>query len=80
VFKTTENVSAFTKAALFQKCAATEMLAHFSTVAGEAGSPDTWREVPWAKVDFLRGSRFPRFTMMMMCHPNHGHERISPEG
>ena len=45
VFETTEDVSAYTKAALFRKGAATEMLARFSTVAGEAGSPDTWRDV-----------------------------------
>ncbi len=45
VFETTEDVSAFTRAALFQKGAATEMLARFSTVAGEQGSPDTWRDV-----------------------------------
>src|SRR5690606_11280913 len=43
VFETTEDVSAYTKAALFQKGASTEMLARFSTVAGEQGSPDTWR-------------------------------------
>ena len=45
VFKTTEDVSAYTKATLFQKGAATDMLARFSTVAGEQGSPDTWRDV-----------------------------------
>ncbi|WBX86485.1 catalase [Sphingosinicella microcystinivorans] len=45
VFETTEDVSAYTRAALFQKGASTEMLARFSTVAGEAGSPDTWRDV-----------------------------------
>src|SRR6476661_4919923 len=39
----TEDVSAYTKAALFQPGAKTEMLARFSTVAGEQGSPDTWR-------------------------------------
>jgi catalase len=44
-FETTEDVSRFTKAALFQKGCSTEMLARFSTVAGEAGSPDTWRDV-----------------------------------
>ena len=44
-FKTTHDVSAYTKAALFQKGVATEMLARFSTVAGEQGSPDTWRDV-----------------------------------
>ena len=45
VFETTEDVSAFTKAALFQKGASTDMLIRFSTVAGEMGSPDTWRDV-----------------------------------
>ncbi|NLC35125.1 MAG: catalase [Alcaligenaceae bacterium] len=45
VFETTEDVSAYTKAALFQPGAKTDMLARFSTVAGEAGSPDTWRDV-----------------------------------
>ncbi len=45
VFETTEDVSRYTKAALFQKGAVTEMLARFSTVAGEQGSPDTWRDV-----------------------------------
>ncbi len=45
VLEVTDDVSAYTKAALFQKGQATEMLARFSTVAGEAGSPDTWRDV-----------------------------------
>ena len=44
-FETTEDMSAYTKAALFQKGATTDMLARFSTVAGEQGSPDTWRDV-----------------------------------
>jgi catalase len=35
VFETTQDVSAYTKAALFQKGAVSEMLARFSTVAGE---------------------------------------------
>lgn len=43
--RVTEDVSQFTKAALFQKGAATDMLIRFSTVAGEMGSPDTWRDV-----------------------------------
>lgn len=38
VFKSTADVSAYTKAALFQKGATTDMLARFSTVAGESGS------------------------------------------
>ncbi|MCS7483408.1 catalase [Umezawaea endophytica] len=40
----TEDVSRFTKAALFQPGVRTEALARFSTVAGELGSPDTWRD------------------------------------
>ncbi len=44
VFVTTEDVSAYTKAALFQPGVRTDMLARFSTVAGEQGSPDTWRD------------------------------------
>ncbi len=45
VFETTEDVSRYTRAALFQPGARTDMLARFSTVAGEQGSPDTWRDV-----------------------------------
>ncbi|VVE74702.1 catalase [Pandoraea sputorum] len=45
VFETTEDVSRYTKASLFKKGAKVDMLARFSTVAGEAGSPDTWRDV-----------------------------------
>ena len=40
----TEDVSQYTKAAVFQKGTKTPMLARFSTVAGEQGSPDTWRD------------------------------------
>ncbi|MBF4460924.1 MULTISPECIES: catalase [unclassified Rathayibacter] len=43
-FVTTADVSAYTRAALFQPGVETEMLARFSTVAGEQGSPDTWRD------------------------------------
>ncbi|MDQ2848866.1 MAG: catalase [Actinomycetota bacterium] len=43
-FVTTGDVSAYTKAALFQPGVKTDMLARFSTVAGEQGSPDTWRD------------------------------------
>src|ERR1700744_6593381 len=45
-FETTEDVSRYTRAALFQPGVKTDMLARFSTVAGESGSPDTGR-VPW---------------------------------
>ncbi|MDR3359965.1 MAG: catalase [Bifidobacteriaceae bacterium] len=45
VFEVTEDVSRWTKAAVFQPGAKTELLARFSSVAGELGSPDTWRDV-----------------------------------
>lgn len=45
VFETTEDMSRYTKASLFRKGRSTDMLARFSTVAGESGSPDTWRDV-----------------------------------
>lgn len=41
----TEDVSMYTRAAVFQPGMKTEMLARFSSVAGEQGSPDTWRDV-----------------------------------
>ncbi|GAA4836900.1 MAG: catalase [Nesterenkonia sp.] len=41
----TEDISQYTKADFLQKGKKTEMLARFSTVAGELGSPDTWRDV-----------------------------------
>jgi catalase len=43
-FEVTRDVSAYTKAALFQPGATTDLVARFSTVAGELGSPDTWRD------------------------------------
>ena len=43
-FEVTHDVSQYTKAAVFQPGARTKMLARFSTVAGERGSPDTWRD------------------------------------
>ena len=44
-FEVTEDVSQYTKADFLQPGKKTEMLARFSTVAGELGSPDTWRDV-----------------------------------
>ena len=43
-FEVTNDVSAYTKADVFQPGRRTEMVARFSTVAGERGSPDTWRD------------------------------------
>lgn len=40
----TEDISQWTKADFLQQGRTTPMLARFSTVAGELGSPDTWRD------------------------------------
>jgi Catalase len=43
-FQVTGDVSAYTRAAAFQPGTRTDTLIRFSTVAGERGSPDTWRD------------------------------------
>ena len=43
-FEVTHDVSQYTRAAVFQPGTKTDMLARFSSVAGERGSPDTWRD------------------------------------
>jgi catalase len=43
-FEVTHDVSAYTRAAVFQPGTRTDTLIRFSTVAGERGSPDTWRD------------------------------------
>ena len=43
-FEVTQDVSKYTRAALFQPGTKTDTLIRFSTVAGESGSPDTWRD------------------------------------
>jgi catalase len=43
-FEVTHDVSQYTRAAVFQPGTRTETLIRFSTVAGERGSPDTWRD------------------------------------
>ncbi|MEN3356289.1 MAG: catalase [Mycobacteriales bacterium] len=43
-FEVTGDVRAYTRAAVFQPGTTTELVARFSTVAGERGSPDTWRD------------------------------------
>jgi catalase len=45
VFEATDDVSAYTRAAVFQPGSRTRLLARFSTVAGERGSPDLWRDL-----------------------------------
>jgi catalase len=43
-FEVTKDVSKYTRAAVFQPRTKTDILVRFSTVAGERGSPDTWRD------------------------------------
>jgi catalase len=43
-FEVNEDVSRYTKAAVFQPGTKTDVVMRFSTVAGERGSPDTWRD------------------------------------
>lgn len=43
-FAVTGDVSGLTRAAVFQPGAETDVLVRFSSVAGERGSPDTWRD------------------------------------
>jgi catalase len=40
----THDVSQYTRATVFQPGARTDTGIRFSTVAGEQGSPDTWRD------------------------------------
>ncbi|SNU00931.1 catalase [Ruaniaceae bacterium KH17] len=51
-FVVTHDVSAFTKADFLQPGTTTRSLLRFSTVAGELGSPDTWRDVRGFAVRF----------------------------
>jgi len=44
-FEVTNDVSGYTKAAVFQPGTTTRLVARFSTVAGERGSPDMWRDL-----------------------------------
>ncbi|GAA0247477.1 catalase [Cryptosporangium japonicum] len=43
-FEVTQDVTAYTRAAVFAPGAQTDVVIRFSTVAGERGSPDTWRD------------------------------------
>lgn len=51
-FEVTEDVSQYTKADFLQPGKKTDLLIRFSTVAGESGSPDTWRDPRGFSVKF----------------------------
>src|SRR4030088_352465 len=48
----TSDGSAYTKAALFQPGTVPRLVNRFSTVAGERGSPDVWRDLRGFSVKF----------------------------
>ena len=91
VFEVTEDVSRYTHAAVFQPGAKTEMLARFSTVAGELGSPDTWRDVRGFSLRFyttegnydMVGNNTPIFFVrdpMKFPHFIHSQKRLPDSG
>ncbi|GBR53731.1 catalase [Neokomagataea thailandica NBRC 106555] len=51
-FEVTHDLSRYTKAKFLQKGAKTDVVIRFSTVAGESGSPDTWRDPRGFSVKF----------------------------
>lgn len=90
-FEVTEDVSAYTRAAVFQPGTKTEILARFSTVAGESGSPDTWRDVRGFALKFytaegnydLVGNNTPVFFVrdpMKFPHFIHSQKRRADNG
>lgn len=90
-FEVTEDVSAYTRAAVFQPGTKTEILAWFSTVAGESGSPDTWRDVRGFALKFytaegnydLVGNNTPVFFVrdpMKFPHFIHSQKRRADNG
>ena len=90
-FVVTGDVSKYTHAKVFQPGAKTEMLARFSTVAGELGSPDTWRDVRGFSLKFytedgnwdLVGNDTPIFFVrdpMKFPHFIHSQKRLADSG
>ena len=75
-FEVTNDLSKYTKAAVFQPGAITRMVVRFSTVAGERGSPDMWRDIRGFSMRFytsegnydLVGNDTPTFFMKDPMH------------
>ena len=75
-FEVTDDVSEYTKAAVFQPGTTTRMVVRFSTVAGERGSPDMWRDIRGFSMRFytsegnydLVGNDTPTFFMKDPMH------------
>ncbi len=90
-FEVTGDVSQYTKAAVFQPGARTHTLQRFSTVAGELGSPDLWRDVRGFSLRFyttegnydLVGNNTPVFFVrdpMKFAHFIHSQKRLPDSG
>ncbi|MCM2130085.1 catalase [Larsenimonas rhizosphaerae] len=90
-FEVTEDVSQYTRAKFLQKGVKTEVVARFSTVAGESGSPDTWRDPRGFSVKFytedgnfdLVGNNTPVFFVrdpMKFQHFIHSQKRRADNG
>ena len=90
-FSVTADVSRWTKAAVFQPHAETKTLIRFSTVAGELGSPDAWRDVRGFSLRFyttqgnydLVGNNTPVFFLrdpMKFPHFIHSQKRLPDSG
>ncbi len=90
-FEVTNDVSAYTKADFLQPGRRTPMLARFSTVAGEQGSPDTWRDVRGFALKFytnegnfdMVGNNTPVFFVrdpMKFPHFIHSQKRLPDSG
>ena len=90
-FIVTGDVTAYTKAAVFAPGTTTRTLARFSTVAGELGSPDTWRDVRGFALRFystegnfdLVGNNTPVFFVrdpMKFPHFIHSQKRLPDSG
>ena len=59
-FTVNNDMSRYTKAAVFQPGTQTELVIRFSTVAGERGSPDTWRDPRGFAIKFYTSRGEPR--------------------
>ncbi len=90
-FTVTQDVSKWTKADFLQPGKTTRTLTRFSTVAGEMGSPDTWRDVHGFSTRFyteegnfdLVGNNTPVFFIrdpMKFPHFIHSQKRLASNG
>ena len=78
-FQATQEVSRCTRAAVFQPGIRTKILIRFSTVAGERGNPDTWRDLRGFVLKFytsegiydMRGNNTPVFCIREPLNVQH---------